>query len=85
MKVRSCRPRPSLSPAGSSPMIAPMTLAVAEILSAVKMNGSAAGTWSFHSSWPGRAAYDRNISTLLAGGERRPRRVLIVVTGKNVR
>src|SRR5687768_12143731 len=65
-------------------MIAPTTLAVAEILSAAKMNGSAAGTRSFQSTFHPLAAYERMSSTARGSADRSPRSVLIA-TGKNVR
>ena len=65
-------------------MIAPTTLAGAAILSAVKMNGSAAGTRSFQSTLQLLAAYDRMSSSARGSTDVRPRSVLIV-TGKNVR
>ena len=46
MKLRIAPPRPSWIDEGSSPMIAPTTLAVAETLSAAKRYGSDAGTFS---------------------------------------
>src|SRR5262245_65007726 len=70
--------------AGAAPMIAPSTLAVAEILSAVKMNGSAAGTRKRQRMLQELAAYDSISWTARGSGDLRPRRVLIV-TGKKVR
>src|SRR5947208_4961515 len=65
-------------------MIAPITLAVAEIFSAENTNGIDAGTRSRHSTFDRPAAYDRISSTARGSGESRPRSVLIA-TGKNVR
>ena len=65
-------------------MIAPTTLAVAEILSAAKMYGSDAGTRSFQSTVQRPAAYECISSSARGSAEWRPRSVLIV-TGKNVR
>jgi hypothetical protein len=65
-------------------MIAPITLAVAEILSAVKMNGSEAGTRSRQSTRQRLAAYDSISSRARESTEWRPRKVLIA-TGKKVR
>ncbi len=61
-----------------------MTLAVADTFSAVKMYGRAAGTWSFHSTSRGAAAYERISSIAVGSGERSPRSVLMT-TGKKVR
>ena len=50
MKLRIAPPRPSWIDAGSSPMIAPTTLAVAAILKAANRYGSDDGTRSFQST-----------------------------------
>ena len=50
LKLRIAPPSPSCRPEGSSPMIAPTTLAVAAILSAVNTYGSEVGTRSFQST-----------------------------------
>ena len=65
-------------------MIAPTTLAVAAIFSAVKMYGSADGTRSFHSVVQLRAAYECMSSSARGSGESSPR-IVFTVTGKNVR
>src|SRR6266545_6062822 len=65
-------------------MIAPTTLAVAEIFSAAKRYGSDAGTRTFQRTASRPAAYERISSSALGSAELRPRSVLIV-TGKNVR
>src|SRR3954469_9497354 len=65
-------------------MIAPITLAVAEIFSAENTNGIDAGTRSRHSTFDRPAAYDRISSSARGSGECRPRSVLIA-TGKNVK
>src|SRR6185437_13318275 len=65
-------------------MIAPITLAVAEIFSAVKMYGTEAGTRSCHSTRHRLAAYECISSTARGSTECSPRSVLIT-TGKNVR
>ena len=65
-------------------MIAPTTLAVAPILSAVKRYGSEAGTRSFQRIRQRPAAYERISSSARGSAECSPRRVLIV-TGKKVR
>src|SRR5919206_3547886 len=77
-------PRPSWIDDGSSPMIAPTTLAVAEIFSAAKMYGSAAGTRSFQRMRQLPAAYERISSSERRSTECRPR-IVLIVTGKNVR
>ena len=64
--------------------MAPTTLAAAETLRAVKMYGSALGTWSFQSVSLSVAAYERISSVAVAAGDRSPRNVLMA-TGKNVR
>src|SRR5436189_5991034 len=69
---------------GSSPMIAPTTLAGAAIFRAVNRNGSEAGTRSFHRTDHFDAAYELISSWARGSADRRPRSVLIV-TGKNVR
>src|SRR6266850_3841593 len=71
-------------PDGSSPMIAPTTLAVAATLSAVNTYGAAAGSRTLTSTSRGEAAYERMSSSARGSGERRPRTPAIV-TGKNVR
>src|SRR5436305_15307328 len=65
-------------------MIAPMTLAVAEILRAVKMYGTDDGTRRPHSTRQRLAAYECMSSTARGSTECRPRSVLIA-TGQNVR
>ena len=65
-------------------MMAPITLAVAEIFSAEKMKGKEAGTRSSQRIFEGPAAYERISSSARGSGECRPRSVLIA-TGKNVR
>src|SRR5215510_12254503 len=65
-------------------MIAPTTLAVAAILRAVKMYGSAAGTRSFHRTVQPRAAYECMSSSAVGSTDRRPL-IVFIVTGKNVR
>ena len=65
-------------------MIAPTTLAVAAIFSAVKMYGSADGTRSFQRIVHPRAAYECMSSSAQGSADWSPRRVL-TVTGKNVR
>ncbi len=65
-------------------MIAPTTLAVAETLSAVKRNGSDAGTFTFQRIAHVLEAYERISSSARGSAESRPRSVLIV-TGKKVR
>src|SRR6476620_5513720 len=77
-------PSPSWRPDGSSPMIAPTTLAVAASRSAEKTNGSDVGTRSFQSTVQRLAAYARISSSARGSPDCRPRRVLIA-TGKNVR
>src|SRR5580765_7120250 len=77
-------PRPDWRPDGSSPMIAPTTLAVAASFSAAKTYGSDAGTRSFHSTAQRPAAYVRINSSARASADWSPRSVLIS-TGKNVR
>src|SRR5690349_11393963 len=77
-------PRPSWIELGSSPMMAPTTLAVALILSAVKRYGSDAGTRKCQSTCQRVAAYERSNSWACGSADCRPRSVLIV-TGKNVR
>src|SRR5712692_4320523 len=77
-------PSPCWIDAGASPMIAPTTLAVAAILSAVKMNGNADGTRSFHRIVQRRAEYECMSSSAHGSADCRPRSVL-TVTGKNVR
>src|ERR671933_1771300 len=77
-------PRPSWIDDGSSPMIAPTMLAVAETFSAAKMYGSAAGTRSFQSTDHVPAAYDRISSSARRSADCRPR-IVLIVTGKNVR
>src|SRR5437764_420640 len=66
-------PRPSWIEDGSSPMIAPTTLAVAETFSAAKMYGSAAGTRSFQRMRQLPAAYERMSSSARRSAECRPR------------
>ena len=83
--MRIAPPSPSWIDDGSSPMIAPTTLAVAAIFSAVKMYGSDVG----HAQLPehrasGSAAYECISSSARGSAECRPRSVLIA-TGKNVR
>src|SRR5919204_5762500 len=65
-------------------MIAPITLAVAEIFSAEKTNGSDAGTRRRHRIFHLPAAYERISSSARGSGECNPRSVLIA-TGKKVR
>src|SRR5215211_5396814 len=65
-------------------MIAPITLAVAEIRSAVKMYGSDAGTRSLQRTCQRLAAYDCISSSARESTDCSPRSVLIA-TGKNVR
>src|SRR4051812_15409237 len=77
-------PRPSWIELGSSPMIAPTTLAVALTFSAVKTYGSDDGTRSFQSTFHGLAAYERRSSCARGSADWSPRSVLIA-TGKNVR
>src|ERR671914_198170 len=77
-------PRPSWIDDGSSPMIAPTTLAVAEILNAANRYGSDAGTFTFQRTAHRLAAYERISSSARGSAASRPRSVLIV-TGKNVR
>src|SRR5918996_2975563 len=77
-------PSPPWMEAGSSPMIAPTMLAVAEILKAAKRYGSEAGTRSFQRTFHALAAYERMSSSARGSADCRPRSVLIV-TGKNVR
>src|SRR3954469_20999602 len=77
-------PRPSWSPDGSSPIIAPATLAVAASFNAANTYGSDAGTRSFQSTAQRPAAYVRIRSSARASADWRPRNVLIS-TGKNVR
>jgi hypothetical protein len=50
LKLTIAPPRPSWIDAGVSPMIAPITLAVAEIFRAEKRNGSEEGNRSFQST-----------------------------------
>ena len=77
-------PSPSWIDEGSSPMIAPTTLAVADTFSAAKMYGSAAGKRSFQSTRQLPAAYERISSSACRSADWSPRMVLIV-TGKKVR
>ncbi len=77
-------PSPSWRPDGSSPMIAPTTLAVAASRSAEKTYGSEEGTRSFQSTSQRLAAYVRISSSARGSADWRPRSVLIA-TGKNVR
>src|SRR5215207_1755348 len=77
-------PSPSWIDDGSSPTIAPTTLAVAETLNAEKRYGSDAGTLSFQRIDQRDAAYERISSSARGSAESSPRSVLIV-TGKNVR
>src|SRR3954469_12856138 len=77
-------PRPDWRPDGSSPMIAPTTLAVAAMRSAEKTYGSDAGTRSFHNTVQRLAAYVRISSSARRSADCRPRSVLIT-TGKKVR
>src|SRR3954466_16428781 len=77
-------PRPSWIEDGSSPMIAPTTLAVADTLSAAKMYGNAAGTRSFQRMRHSPAAYERISSRARRSAECSPR-IVLIVTGKNVR
>src|SRR5581483_6257458 len=77
-------PRPSWRPDGSSPMIAPTTLAVAASRSAEKTYGSEVGTRSFQSTVQRLAAYVRISSSARGSADCSPRSVLIA-TGKNVR
>src|SRR5205823_1696537 len=77
-------PSPSWIDDGSSPMIAPTTLAVADTLSAAKMYGSAAGTRSFQRMRQFPAAYDLISSSARRSAECSPR-IVLIVTGKNVR
>src|SRR6059058_4075926 len=65
-------------------MIAPITLAVAEIFNAEKTNGSDEGTRRRHSRSHRPAAYERISSSAPGSTECRPRSVLIA-TGKKVR
>src|SRR5262245_46804964 len=65
-------------------MIAPITLAVAEILSAEKTNGSEAGTRRRQRIFQRPAAYECISSSARGSTAWRPRSVLIA-TGKNVR
>ena len=65
-------------------MIAPTTLAVAEILNAEKRYGSAEGTRSFQRIDQPLAAYECMSSIARGSADCRPRSVL-TVTGKNVR
>src|SRR3954447_24101267 len=65
-------------------MIAPTTLAVALILSALNRYGSDDGTRSLHSTCQFEAAYERMSSCARGSTACSPRNVLIV-TGKNVR
>ena len=62
-------------------MIAPTTLAGAAILSAAKMNGSAAWKRSLQSTVHRPAAYERMSSSLRGSTDVSPRMVLIV-TGR---
>jgi hypothetical protein len=55
LKLTIAPPSPSWIEAGVSPMIAPITLAVAEIFSAENTNGSEAGRRSFQRT-PRRSA-----------------------------
>src|SRR5437879_9113263 len=71
-------------PEGSSPMIAPTTLAVGATLKAAKRYGAAAGSLTLTSTSRDDDAYDRMSSSARGSGERSPRRPAIV-TGKNVR
>src|SRR5919109_2208030 len=71
-------------PEGSSLMIAPTTLAVADTLSAAKRNGSEAGTRSFQRIVRRLAAYERISSSARGSADWRPRSALMV-TGKKVR
>src|SRR5207245_5473667 len=75
---------PSRLPDGSSPMIAPTTLAVAAILNAAKRYGAAAGSRTLRRTSRVGAAYERMSSIARGSGERRPR-TPAMVTGKNVR
>src|SRR4051795_9073526 len=77
-------PSPSWIDDGSSPMIAPTTLAVADTLSAAKMYGSAAGKRSFQRMRQLPAAYERISSSARRSAECKPR-IVLIVTGKNVR
>src|SRR6266516_1586759 len=65
-------------------MMAPMTLAVAELFSAEKTQGSEAGTRRRQRIFQRPPAYERISSSARGSGECRPRSVLIA-TGKNVR
>ena len=65
-------------------MIAPTTLAVAEIFSAENTNGSEAGSRSFQSTALRSAAYERISSSERGRAESRPRSVF-TATGKKVR
>src|SRR5512133_2552734 len=65
-------------------MMAPITLAVAEIFKAEKPYGNDAGTRRRQRIRQRPAAYERISSSARGSGECRPRRVLIA-TGKNVR
>src|SRR3990172_4495075 len=78
------RPRPSATPPGPSPTIAPTMLAVAAILRAVNRYGSDAGSRNFTYACHGDAAYDRISSMARGSNERRPR-IIAIVTGKKVR
>ena len=84
MKFRIAPPRPSWIPEGSSPTIAPTTLAVAEIFRAEKRYGSDAGTRSFQRIAERLAAYERISSSARGSADWSPRSALIV-TGKKVR
>src|SRR5919206_1489150 len=77
-------PRPSWIELGSSPMIAPTTLAVALTFSALKRYGIDAGTRKNQSTLQRDAAYERSSSCARGSADCSPRSVLIV-TGKNVR
>src|SRR4051794_25594651 len=77
-------PRPDCRPEGSSPMIAPTTLAVAAILKAEKTYGSDDGTRTFQRTRHELAAYVRISSSARGSADWSPRSVLIA-TGKKVR
>ena len=84
MKLTIAPPRPSWIDAGVSPMIAPITAAVAEILSAVKRYGIEAGTRRRQRMLQRLDAYDSISSNARGSADWRPRSALIA-TGKKVR
>jgi hypothetical protein len=82
--LRIAPPSPPEIDEGSSPMIAPTILAVAEMRSAVKRYGSEVGKRSFQSTVQRFAAYERINSTARWSAAWSPRNVEIA-TGKKVR